>query len=37
MSNAWSFNWESLEARCIESLLVVYALCVSLLSLIDAK
>jgi hypothetical protein len=33
MSNGWSFNWagmatrerESLEMRCVESLLVVYA------------
>ena len=28
---------ESLESRYVESLLVVYVLCMSLLSLIDAK
>ena len=42
--NGWLFNWasmatrerERLEARWVESLLVVYALCVSLLSPIEA-
>jgi hypothetical protein len=44
MPNGWSFNWESmatreretLEMRCVESLLDVCAMCV-LLSVIDAK
>ena len=44
MLNGWLFNWvstatremESLETCCVENLLVVYV-CVSLLSLIDAK
>lgn len=44
MPNGWSSNWESiamrkresLETRSVESLLVVYVLCVSL-SPIDAK
>jgi hypothetical protein len=42
--NGWLFNWasmatremESLEARWVESFLVVYALCVRLLSPIEA-
>jgi hypothetical protein len=45
MPNGWSFDWasmatrerESLETCCVESLLVVYVLCVVLLSVIDAK
>jgi hypothetical protein len=44
MPNSWSFDWasmatrerESLETCCVESLLVVYVLCVVLLSVIDA-
>jgi hypothetical protein len=44
ISNGWSFNWasmaarerESLEARWVESLFIVYALCVRLLSPIEA-
>ena len=44
MPNGWCFNWESmatrerenLETYCVGSLLVVYV-CLSLLSLIDAK
>jgi hypothetical protein len=45
MPNGWSFNWESmatkerenLETRSVGTLLVVYVLLMSLLSLIDVK